>query len=106
MSYGSTSGRLMKTPISLIYYIISLSHIIYIKPDEVYTRVKQHINTLHRTGGQDRTGQGTRIENTLEGVTLQIQKSAESAGALKVYIYLIKDAQLNIKDRAFDSIDY
>ena len=51
-------------------------------------------NTLHGTG---------KIENT-SGVILQIEKSAESAGALEVYIYLIMDAQLNIKDRAFHSI--
>ena len=38
---------------------------------------------------------GRRIENALEGVTLQIEKKAESAGALNAYIYLIMDAQLN-----------
>ena len=36
----------------------------------------------------------------------KIKKTAESAGVLKAYIYLIMDAQLNIKDRAFHSIDY
>ena len=54
-------------------------------------------NALHRIG--------RRIENSLEGVTLQIEKSAESAGALKAYIYLIMDAQWNILDGAFHSID-
>ena len=55
-------------------------------------------NTLHGTGG--------RIENTSEGITLQIEKKAESAGAPKGYIYLIMDTQLNIKDGAFHSINY
>ena len=52
-------------------------------------------NILHRTG--------RRIENASEGITLQIEKKDESSGALKAYIM---DAQLNIKDGAFHSIDY
>ena len=38
-------------------------------------------NELHRTG--------RRIENASEGITLQIERKAESAGALNAYIYLI-----------------
>ena len=45
-------------------------------------------NSLH--------GTGRRTENASEGITLQIEKKAESAGALNAYIYLIMDAQLNI----------
>ena len=55
-------------------------------------------NTLH--------GTGRRIENVLEGISLQIEKKAESAGNLNVYIYLIMDAQLNIKNGAFVSAIY
>ena len=51
-------------------------------------------------------GTGKRIENALEGITLQIEKSAETAGELKVYIYLVIDAQLNIKDKVFHFIEY
>ena len=47
-------------------------------------------NELHRTG--------RHIENASEGITLQIEKKAESAGALNAYIYLIMDAQLNIQN--------
>ena len=47
-------------------------------------------NALHETG--------RRIKNALEGIALQI---AESAGSLNAYIYLIMDAQLNIKDKCF-----
>ena len=35
---------------------------------------------------------GRRIENASEGITLQIEKKEESAGALNAYIYLIMDA--------------
>ena len=51
-------------------------------------------------------GTGRRIENISEGITLQIEKKAEIAGALKAYIYLIMDVQLNLKDGVFHSINY
>ena len=54
-------------------------------------------NELHGTG---------RIENASEGITLQIEKKAESAGALNAYIYLIMDAQLNIQNGAYVSSVY
>ena len=49
---------------------------------------------------------GMHIENALEGITLQIEKKAESAGALNAYIYLIMDAQLNIQNGAYVSAVY
>ena len=55
-------------------------------------------NTLH--------GTGRRIEDASEGITLQIEKNAESAGNLNAYIYLIMDAQLNIQNGAFVSTIY
>ena len=55
-------------------------------------------NSLHRMG--------RRIENTSEGITLQVEKKVESAENLNAYIYLIMDAQLNIKDGAFVSALY
>ena len=48
-------------------------------------------------------GTGRPIENASEGITLQIEKKAESAGA---YIYLIMDAQLNIQSGAYVSAVY
>ena len=51
-------------------------------------------------------GTGRRIENASEGITLQIEKKAETAGALNVYIYLIMDAQLNIQSGAYVSAVY
>ena len=50
-------------------------------------------NELHRTGRQ--------IGNTSGGITIQVEKKAESSGALKAYIYLIMDAQLNIQNGAY-----
>ena len=51
-------------------------------------------------------GTGRRIENASEGITLQIEKKTESAGALNAYIYLIMDAQLNIQNGAYTSAVY
>ena len=52
-------------------------------------------NALHRMGrGTGSTG---------GGITLQIEKKAEMAGALKAYVYLIMDAQFNIQNRVFVS---
>ena len=49
---------------------------------------------------------GRHIENASEGITLQIEKKAESAGALNTYIYLIMDAQLNMQSGAYVSAIY
>ena len=50
-------------------------------------------------------GTGRCIENASEGITLQIEKKAESAGALNAYIYLIMDAQLNIQNGTYGVLD-
>ena len=41
-------------------------------------------------------GLGIRLENTLEGVRLQITKEAGSAGKWSHYLYIFQDAQINI----------
>ena len=51
-------------------------------------------------------GTGRRIGNASEEITLQFEKKAESTGALNAYIYLIMDAQLNIKNGRFVSAIY
>ena len=43
-------------------------------------------------------GSGHRIENEREGVTIQLTKMAETAGALNIYLYIIMDGQLNLED--------
>ena len=55
-------------------------------------------NELHGTGRQ--------IGNTSGGITIQIEKKAETVGALNAYIYLIMDAQLNIQNGAYVSAVY
>ena len=46
-----------------------------------------------RTTDDDRLhGSGRRIENASEGVTIQLTKTAEAAGALNIYLYIIMDA--------------
>lgn len=51
-------------------------------------------------------GSGRRLENTSEGVTIQIAKTAERAGALNIYLYILMDAQLNIEDGRFLDVLY
>ena len=41
-------------------------------------------------------GMGRQIGNASVGITIQVEKKAESSGALKAYIYLIMDARLKI----------
>ena len=55
-------------------------------------------NELHETGRQ--------IGNTSRGITMQVEKKAESAGALKAYICLIMDARLKIQSGAHISAAY
>ena len=50
---------------------------------------------------------GRKIVDTQEGISLQIEKKVEtSAEKLNVYIYLIMDAQLNIKNGTYVSAIY
>ena len=49
---------------------------------------------------------GRRLENTSEGIRLQITKKAESAGKLSCYLYIFQDAQINISDAQFLNVVY
>ena len=51
-------------------------------------------------------GTGRRTENASEGITLQIERKEDSAGALNAYIYLIMDAQLNIQSGTYFAVVY
>ena len=55
-------------------------------------------NTLH--------GSGRRLENTSEGIQLQVTKKAESDGKLSCYLYIFQDAQINISDAQFLNVVY
>ena len=51
-------------------------------------------------------GPGRRLENTSEGIRLQITKESGSAGKLSCYLYIFQDAQINISDAQFLNVDY
>lgn len=51
-------------------------------------------------------GSGRRMENGFEGITIQLNREAETAGAFNCYIYVVSDAQLNIKNGRFSSAPY
>ena len=55
-------------------------------------------NKLH---GSDR-----RLENTSEGIRLQITKESGSAGKLSCYLYIFQDAQINISNAQFSNVVY
>ena len=60
-----------------------------------------------RTSDDDRVhGSGRRIENASEGITIQITKKTEAAGALNIYLFVVVDVQPNIKDGRFVSATY
>ena len=46
-------------------------------------------------------GSGRQLENTSEGIRLQITKEAGSVGKLSCYLYIFQDAQINISDTQF-----
>ena len=51
-------------------------------------------------------GSGRRLENTSEGIRLQLTKKAELAGKLSCYLYIFQDAQINISDAQFLNVVY
>ena len=61
---------------------------------------------LRSTDNDRLHGTGRCIENASEGVTIQLTKTAEAAGALNIYLYIIMDAQLNLEDGRFVSAVY
>ena len=51
-------------------------------------------------------GSGRHLENTSEGIRLQITKESGSAGKLSCYLYIFQDAQINISDVQFLNVVY
>ena len=49
---------------------------------------------------------GRRLENTSEGIRLQITKESGSAGKLYCYLYIFQDAQINISNAQFLNVVY
>ena len=50
-------------------------------------------------------GNGARLENTSEGVTLEIHRIAGGAGKLNLHFFVFQDCQLNISGGRFHSIE-
>ena len=51
-------------------------------------------------------GNGANLQNTLEGVTLEIHRVAGTGnGKLNLHVFVFQDAQLNLKDGRFHSIE-
>ena len=51
-------------------------------------------------------GLGRHIENTSEGIHLQITKEVGFVGKLSCYLYIFQDAQINISDVQFLNVVY
>ena len=51
-------------------------------------------------------GSGRRLENTSEGIRLQITKEAGALGKLSCYLYIFQGAQINISDAQFLNVVY
>ena len=51
-------------------------------------------------------GSGRHLENTSEGIRLQITKESGSAGKLSCYLYIFQDAQINVSDAQFLNVVY
>ena len=51
-------------------------------------------------------GSGRRLENTSEGIGLQITKKAGGAGKLSCYLFIFQGAQINISDTQFLNVVY
>ena len=51
-------------------------------------------------------GSGRRLENTSEGIRLQVTKEAGASGKLSCYLYIFLDAQINISDAQFLNVVY
>ena len=51
-------------------------------------------------------GSGRQLENTSDGIRLQITKESRSAGKLSCYLYMFQDAQINISDTQFLNVVY
>ena len=51
-------------------------------------------------------GSGRQLENTSEGIRLQITKESGSAGKLSCHLYIFQDAQINISNAQFLNVVY
>ena len=53
----------------------------------------------------DRHGNGVNLQNTSEGITLEIHRVTGGAGKLNLHVFVFQDCQLNISGGRFHSIE-
>ena len=61
---------------------------------------------LRSTDDNSLHGSGRRIENASEGITIQITKEAGADEPIKIYLFVIQDAQINFEGGRFKEICY
>ena len=61
---------------------------------------------LRTTDDKGQHGNGRRIENGADGLTVQISKTGETVSAVNISLYAIMDAQLNIENGKLAEILY
>jgi len=72
----------------------------------MFQTVKFFYNNFRSSDDRKLYGSGRRVENASEGITLQLDKTAQPAGAINCYIYLLMDAELNIGDGRLIGVMY
>ena len=82
-------------------YVVKDSHLADVSLGEFLTNKFALWLDLRTTDDDQLHGSGRRVENASEGITVRITKTAETAGKLNIYLFLIMDAQINIQDGRF-----
>jgi hypothetical protein len=74
--------------------------------EEFLTKTYALCFDLRRSVDPSLHGNGTCLENTTDGLTLLIERTAGGTGKLNLHIFLLQDAQLNITEGRFHSVEY
>ena len=61
---------------------------------------------LRSTDDNSLHGSGRKLENASEGNTIQISKKQEADSVINIYVYYIKDAQINFDEGRFVEARY
>ena len=61
---------------------------------------------LHSMASQEMHGSGTRLVNTTDGIQLEIERDAKGTGTVNCHVFVISDAQFNIKNKQLHSVVY
>ena len=71
----------------------------------VYDQILKSFQENGVTTDSSLHGNGARLENTSEGVTLEIHRIAGGTGKLNLHLFVFQDCQLNILGGRFHSIE-